>query len=191
MVGSVSVHPCVCVCVCVFFFVCFFAALALHVLVYWFARMNLIWKSNVRQKRHVCQSILHFANCCLEQRNAICLYTKRMQRQEIILTRVPCLSLELHGSCFWQIVAVTVMLGIKTTVLSFQGADSLICNLQQNPLSRPIVGRLCPTFLKSGCMWLLLPGDSTSDSERWLTAKDKVVFCMLFFGVFSFCSLLA
>ena len=189
MVGSVSVHPCVCVCVCVFFCV-FFCCISFTCPCLLVCKDELDLEKQ-RAAKTACLSV-NTPFCKLLPGAKKCyLSLYKTHAKTIILTRVPCLSLELHGSCFWQIVAVTVMLGIKTTVLSFQGADSLICNLQQNPLSRPIVGRLCPTFLKSGCMWLLLPGDSTSDSERWLTAKDKVVFCMLFFGVFSFCSLLA
>lgn len=50
----------------------------------------------------------------------------------------------------------------------------LVANLEQNPLTRPIISQWLPSLLRSGIMWLLVAeapqGDHTQ--ERWLLAKD-------------------
>ena len=49
----------------------------------------------------------------------------------------------------------------------------MVCNLDQNPLKRPILGAWLPALLKAGTMWLLRApvSGATTDvdpSERWL-----------------------
>ena len=47
----------------------------------------------------------------------------------------------------------------------------MICNLNQNPKSRPIANRFLPTLLKAGVMWLLSSDHADSVEERALTGS--------------------
>ena len=55
-------------------------------------------------------------------------------------------------------------------------ANAMVCNLNQNPLRRPIASVWLPALLKSGVMWLLLRRDGTApvvDRERYLLETES------------------
>ena len=63
----------------------------------------------------------------------------------------------------------------------------MICNLQQNPSKRCVVGHLCPTLLKAGNMFLISRKHQDSPiEERALLGQDgqysEVICCINFFN---------
>lgn len=74
-----------------------------------------------------------------------------------------------------------------------RASRAMICNLLQNPTTRPIVSEWQPALLRQGCMWLLLqenhvvtsPSSSKHDplasgvcEERWMLPDDTWIWQM-------------
>ena len=51
----------------------------------------------------------------------------------------------------------------------------VVANLGQNPLQRPIVGRMLPTLLKHSYMWKINKDPNRRSEERSMTAKDCLI----------------
>ena len=61
----------------------------------------------------------------------------------------------------------------------------MICNLQQNPLRRPIIANWLPALLRQGCMFIIhLNGDL--GEERWLLDEEWTVMVTVFNILFQF-----
>lgn len=53
-------------------------------------------------------------------------------------------------------------------------ANCVVCNLQQNPLRRPIASAWLPALLKSGVMWgIRRDGGSANMEERYLLESES------------------
>ena len=49
----------------------------------------------------------------------------------------------------------------------------MICNLDQNPISRPVVSSWLPALLRQGTMWRLNIGGGGGEEERFLTPEES------------------
>ena len=84
------------------------------------------------------------------------------------------------GTCeysIWTACHMSFTEGPKAASVS-----AMVCNLEQNPTVRPIVGVWLPALLRSGLMWCIYSREALTGGkeERWMLDKARSHFVCLF-----------
>lgn len=68
---------------------------------------------------------------------------------------------------------------LPTKLTSYWGnAECVVAHLGQDPLQRPIVGKLLPTLLKGSYMWMMYKDENKRSKERMMIGKDWLIILL-------------